>query len=92
MGSMTGAPKVKAMQLIEKYESMKRGPYSGSLGYWHENKFDLNVLIRSFFYNQKTGVLTFCVGSAIVYDSDPEAEYEEVLLKAEALFKSLKQT
>lgn len=92
MGSMTGAPKVKAMQLIEKYENMKRGPYSGSLGYWHENKFDLNVVIRSFFYNQKTGVLTFCVGSAIVYDSDPEAEYDEVLLKAEALFKSLEQT
>ncbi|HEY8401535.1 MAG TPA: anthranilate synthase component I family protein [Cytophagaceae bacterium] len=90
MGSMTGAPKIRAMQLIEEFEQNKRGAFSGALGYFSpEGDFDFNVLIRSFFYNQSTGILSFQVGSAITYDSDPEKEYQECLLKASALMKAL---
>ncbi len=90
MGSMTGAPKVMAMQLIEKYENSKRGLYSGALGYFAPNEdFDFNVVIRSIQYNQSTGYLNFEVGSAITFDSDAEKEYEECLLKAEAMIKAL---
>ncbi|MCC5945300.1 MAG: aminodeoxychorismate synthase component I [Bernardetiaceae bacterium] len=90
MGSMTGAPKIKSMQLIEQYENHKRGAYSGALGWISPNlDFDFNVLIRSIFYNQETEKLCFKVGSAITYDSDPAAEYEECLLKAEAIYAVL---
>ena len=88
MGSMTGAPKVMAMNLIEKLELAKRGPFSGSIGYFDPNgNFDLNVVIRSLFYNESTKNLTFQVGSAITIDSDPESEYNECLLKAKAIFE-----
>ena len=87
MGSMTGAPKIKVMELIERYEESKRGVYSGAFGYFTpEGDFDFNVVIRSLLYNKDTKVLSFEVGSAITYDAVPEKEYEECLLKAEAIF------
>jgi para-aminobenzoate synthetase component I len=90
MGSMTGAPKISAMKLIEKYELSKRGLFSGALGYIdHNENFDFNVVIRSLLYNAESGYLSFQAGSAITYDSDPEQEYEECLLKAAAIRKAL---
>lgn len=91
MGSMTGAPKVRAMELIEKYEATKRGLYSGAVGYvTPEGDFDFNVVIRSMIYNQKRKYLSFMVGSAITSKADPEMEYEECLVKASAIMKVLK--
>ena len=85
MGSMTGAPKIKAMQHIEQYEAHRRGLYSGSIGYVKPNgDFDFNVVIRSLQYNTQTKYLSYKVGSAITIDSVPEKEYEECLLKAMA--------
>ena len=93
MGSMTGAPKIRAMQLIEQYENCRRGLYSGSIGYiWPTGEFDFNVVIRSLQYRQDTGYLSFQVGSAITFDSDPEREYAECLLKAKALLEVLGTT
>jgi para-aminobenzoate synthetase component 1 len=90
MGSMTGAPKIKAMELIERHEQMKRGLYSGALGYIDpENNFDFNVLIRSIIINAKTNKAQFCVGSAITHKANADDEYQECLLKANALFKVL---
>jgi len=90
MGSMTGAPKVSAMKLIEKYEKTKRGLYSGTVGYIDSNgNFDFNVVIRSILYNQKDNYLSFMVGGAITSMSDPYKEYEECLLKAKAMFQVL---
>lgn len=90
MGSMTGAPKISAMKLIEKYESTKRGMYSGSVGIMLPNSdFDLNVVIRSIQYNANTGYLSFMVGSAITINSDAEKEYDECLLKAKAILNVL---
>lgn len=86
MGSMTGAPKIRAMQLIEEYESTKRGLYSGSIGYIDPDKnFDFNVVIRSMIYNAKNAYLSFMAGSAVTAGSVPEKEYEECLLKAKAM-------
>lgn len=91
MGSMTGAPKVSAMQIIEKYEKTKRGIYSGAIGYiTPEGDFDFNVVIRSILYNSLFNKLSLFVGSAITYQSDPQLEYEECLLKAEALLDALR--
>ncbi len=90
MGSMTGAPKIRAMQLIEHYERSRRGLYSGSLGVvWPSGDFDFNVVIRSLQFNAATGYLSFQVGSAITHDSVPEQEYAECLLKAKALLEVL---
>lgn len=90
MGSMTGAPKVMAMQLIEQYEKARRGLYSGALGYFSpDGDFDFNVVIRSILYNAASGYLSCQVGGAIVYDSEPEQEYEECMVKAGAMLKSL---
>ena len=90
MGSMTGAPKISAMQLIEELETTKRGLYSGSFGYiTPDQDCDFNVVIRSIQYNAAQKYLSFMVGSAITYDSDPEREYEECLLKAQAMMKVL---
>jgi para-aminobenzoate synthetase component 1 len=86
MGSMTGAPKVRAMELIEHYETQKRGWYSGTLGYiTPQGDFDWNVLIRTIFYNDHSRRLSFQVGSAITYDASPAQEWAECLLKAEAM-------
>lgn len=91
MGSMTGAPKVRAMELIEQYEHSARGLYSGSVGYVKPNgDADFNVVIRSLLYNADTHYLSARVGGAITALSEPEKEYEECLLKAEALFKALR--
>ena len=91
MGSMTGAPKVSAMQLIEQYESTKRGLYSGAVGYIAPNgDFDFNVVIRSIIYNKNNQCLSFMVGSAITDKSEAKNEYEECLLKAKAMFEVLK--
>jgi para-aminobenzoate synthetase component 1 len=93
MGSMTGAPKIKAMQLAEKYERSKRGVYSGAIGYFGpDGDFDFNVVIRTILYNRKQKYLSFHVGSAITLDSDPEKEYEECLLKGKAIRAVLNQT
>lgn len=90
MGSMTGAPKIMAMKLIEQHEQMKRGLYSGALGYIDpNNNYDFNVLIRSIIINEATSMGQFCVGSAITAQANAEDEYQECLLKANALFKVL---
>jgi len=91
MGSMTGAPKISAMQIIEELEETKRGLYSGAVGYFTPTgDFDFNVVIRSILYNAKNEYLSFSVGSAITSQSTPELEYEECLLKAKAMFEVLK--
>lgn len=91
MGSMTGAPKVSAMKLIEKYESARRGLYSGAIGYIGPGgDFDFSVVIRSILYNEKEKYLSFMAGSAVTAASDPEKEYEECLLKAKAMFEALR--
>ncbi len=90
MGSMTGAPKVMSMQLIEQYEQTRRGLYSGAVGYFTpDGDFDFNVVIRSMLYNASSRYLSFQVGGAIVYDSVPEREYEECLLKAKAMLETI---
>ena len=90
MGSMTGAPKISAMNIIEELEETKRGLYSGSVGYFTPNgDFDFNVIIRSILYNSKNNYVSFSVGSAITALSIPELEYEECLLKANAMIKVL---
>ncbi|PKQ64573.1 aminodeoxychorismate synthase, component I [Labilibaculum manganireducens] len=92
MGSMTGAPKVRAMKLIEKYESTKRGLFSGAVGYiTPDGDFDFNVVIRSIQYNAMNHYLSFMVGGAITMQSNPEKEYEECMLKAKAIVKVLKE-
>jgi para-aminobenzoate synthetase component 1 len=93
MGSMTGAPKISAMKLIDEYESTKRGLYSGTIGYiTPEGNFDFNVVIRSILYHSEKKYLSFMVGSAITDKSIPEKEYEECLLKAKAMFEVLQNT
>ncbi len=90
MGSMTGAPKISAMKIIEELEETKRGLYSGAVGYFTPNgDFDFNVVIRSILYNQENQYVSFSVGSAITSLSVPEKEYEECLLKANAMFNVL---
>lgn len=94
MGSMTGAPKRKVMELIEKYERSKRGIFSGAVGYITssnpvETNFDFNVVIRSIMYNAAEKYLSFMAGSGITFYSDPDKEYEECLLKAEAMRRSV---
>lgn len=92
MGSMTGAPKISAMKLIEQYENFKRGAYSGAFGIMHPNgDFDFNVLIRTLFFENNSKKLAFGVGSALTIQADPIKEYTECLLKAEALMQSLRK-
>ena len=86
MGSMTGAPKISAMKIIETLEETKRGLYSGTVGYFTPmGNFDFNVVIRSILYDSEKKYLSFSVGSAITAKSTPEKEYEECLLKAKAM-------
>ena len=86
MGSMTGAPKIAAMQYIDQLEDFKRAWYSGSVGYIDPGgDFDFNVVIRTLIANQGKKVLTYSTGGAITYDSDPEKEWEECLLKGKAI-------
>ncbi|WP_029268600.1 anthranilate synthase component I family protein [Flavobacterium sp. KJJ] len=90
MGSMTGAPKISVMKIIENLEETRRGLYSGAVGYFTpEGDFDFNVVIRSILYNQENKYVSFSVGSAITAQSIPEKEYEECLLKAKAMHEVL---
>ena len=90
MGSMTGAPKISAMQIIEELEETKRGLYSGAVGYFTpEGDFDFNVVIRSILYNETKKYVSFSVGGAITAKSDPLKEYEECLIKAKAMREAL---
>jgi para-aminobenzoate synthetase component 1 len=90
MGSMTGAPKISALKIIEELEEIKRGLYSGAVGYFTPNgDFDFNVVIRSILYNEEKKYVSFSVGSAITAQSIPEKEYEECLLKAKAMLEVL---
>lgn len=90
MGSMTGVPKISAMQIIETLEDAKRGLYSGAIGYISASgDFDFNVVIRSILYNSNKEYVSFSVGSAITINSIPEKEYEECLLKAKAMHEAL---
>jgi para-aminobenzoate synthetase component 1 len=90
MGSMTGAPKIRAMKLIDEFEDFSRGLYSGTVGYFTPDlDFDFNVVIRSILYNKDRKIVTFPTGGAITINSDPDKEYEECLLKAEAMRKVL---
>ncbi|MFK5959237.1 MAG: anthranilate synthase component I family protein [Lutibacter sp.] len=86
MGSMTGAPKISALKIMEKLEETKRGLYSGAVGYFTPNgNFDFNVIIRSILYNATKKYVSYSVGGAITAQSIPEKEYEECLLKAKAM-------
>lgn len=95
MGSMTGAPKIRAMELIDQYEMSRRGLYSGAFGYFMpanargDRDFDLNVMIRTILYNAASGYVSVQAGSAIVYDSVPEMEYAECMLKLRGLMEVL---
>lgn len=90
MGSMTGAPKIRAMQLADEFEASARGLYSGSIGFIRPNKdFDFNVVIRTLLYNQTKEFLSFTVGGAITDMSVPKKEYDECMLKANALIKAI---
>jgi para-aminobenzoate synthetase component 1 len=86
MGSMTGAPKISAMKIIEELEETKRGLYSGTVGYFTpKGDFDFNVVIRSILFNQTNKYVSYSVGGAITAKSDPLKEYEECLIKAKAM-------
>jgi para-aminobenzoate synthetase component I len=90
MGSMTGAPKIAALQLIDQYERNQRGWYSGAVGYIRpDGDFDFNVVIRSFLYDQNRQNLSWQVGGAIVYDSIEAEEYEECMVKMRPLLHTL---
>lgn len=93
MGSMTGAPKVSAMKLTEKYEGFRRGIFSGAIGFiTPEGDFDFNVVIRSIVYDQNTKQAALYAGSAITWASDAALEYDECLTKADTMFQVLKKT
>jgi para-aminobenzoate synthetase component 1 len=86
MGSMTGAPKVRAMELIDELEVSRRGVYSGAIGYiTPDGDFDFSVVIRTLLYDAQHRYASFSVGSAITYDADPAQEWDECLLKAKAI-------
>lgn len=90
-GSMTGAPKVSAMKLIDRYENSRRGVYSGALGYFSpQGNFDFSVVIRTILYHAERKYLSFHTGGAITLASDGEKEYLECLLKGKAIFEVLK--
>lgn len=90
MGSMTGAPKIKCMELIERYENFQRAWFSGTVGHISANgDMDWNVIIRSIVFDKKVQKGFFAVGSAITYDADANYEYEECLLKASAIIEML---
>jgi len=90
MGSMTGAPKLKAMELIENFENFKRGVFSGAIGYiTPKGDFDFNVVIRTILYNASAKYLSVAVGGAITIKSDKNEEYEECLVKVKPIFEVL---
>ena len=90
MGSMTGVPKKRVMELIEQYEQTKRGLFSGAIGYVKpDGNFDFNAVIRSIFYNAADRYMSFQAGGGITFNSEPALEYEESLLKVKAIMKVL---
>jgi anthranilate/para-aminobenzoate synthase component I len=90
-GSITGAPKIRAMQIIEELEPVSRGPYTGCMGYIGFNReSQLNILIRTAIVSD--GQVHYHAGSGIVADSDPEAEFEETNVKARAFFQAVRRT
>lgn len=90
MGSMTGAPKVSAMRLIEKHEEFQRGIYSGSIGYISpDGDFDLNVIIRTLVFNSEEKYISCSVGGAITIQSSAESEYEECLVKVQGILERM---
>jgi para-aminobenzoate synthetase component I len=92
MGSMTGAPKKKVMELIEQYEKTKRGIFSGAVGYISPNgDFDFNVIIRSIMYNEAARYISVQAGSGITFYSDPEKEWEECMMKVAAMKTALNE-
>lgn len=92
-GSMTGAPKIKAMEICEQLEEGKRGLYSGSIGYISPNgDFDFNVIIRSLIYNKEEQYISYHVGGAITALSSEEEEYQECLIKSKAISELLSNT
>ena len=92
MGSMTGAPKTQVMKHILDYENQERGFYSGCIGYLDpKGNFDFNVCIRTSIYNAKQKEISYNVGSAITYDSCPEEEYEECLIKGSRMLSVFKK-
>jgi para-aminobenzoate synthetase component 1 len=89
MASMTGAPKRRAMQLIEEVEDMRRGLFSGTLGFFlPDGTADLNVVIRTMTFNAATGHASLITGGAITAGSDPEQEWEECELKARSVLNA----
>ena len=92
MGSMTGAPKISALKLIEKHEEFKRGIYSGAMGYFSPNgDFDFNVVIRTLVYNSSNNYLSCSVGGAITIQSNPEAEYDECFTKIQSILNAINE-
>ena len=92
MGSMTGVPKIKALEIADALENFQRRLYSGSIGYFtNQGDFDFNVVIRSITWNEKNGYFSFSAGSAITIQANGEDEYNECMLKAEALFNAIKK-
>ena len=90
MGSMTGAPKKRVMELIMQYEKNARGIFSGCVGYINpEGDFDFNVVIRSIMYNETNKYLSYKAGSGITFYSNPEQEWEECMWKGAAIKKVL---
>lgn len=88
-GTITGVPKIRCMEIIEELEPVRRGPYTGSIGYWSwTGNLDFNIVIRTILLTKQKGYLQ--VGAGIVADSDPDREYEETLHKAQALFQALR--
>ena len=98
-GSITGAPKIAAMKIINEIEPTKRGAYTGSFGYIKTTgEMNFNILIRTIFIEHRNHptapsphlpIISFNVGGGIVADSDPKAELEEVRLKAKGMMKAL---
>jgi para-aminobenzoate synthetase component 1 len=87
-GSVTGAPKIRAMEIIDELEPVRRGPYCGAIGYiGGDGAIEFNVAIRTM--TVKDGLVHVPVGGGIVADSDPAAEYDETLVKARAMFAAL---
>lgn len=92
MGSMTGAPKHRVLQITREFESQQRGLFSGTIGYFTPDRdFDFNVVIRSIFYDIDKSKVAFLAGGGITHKSIPEKEYEESLLKTRAIRKVLTQ-
>ena len=88
-GSMTGAPKKRSVEILEKLEVQPRGLYAGSIGMFQQNEISLNVVIRTAIYDKNRNLLSVGAGGAITIQSEPEAEYEEMLVKANSIFRNI---